>query len=168
MLGGKILVYIGVQFRWTKEQQRSQVHVLSEGDGYNRGKNAKRDAAISITRVLMKSRVFFIDLRTDTKENLTGKLNRLLDQVSISSIIKNKELIAVKLHFGEKGNTAFIRPIFIRDIVQKIKACGGNPFLTDANTLYRGERGEAVSHLRLAIEHGFSFATIDVLRSLRS
>jgi hypothetical protein len=108
----------------------------------------------------MKSRVFFIDLRTDTKENLTGKLNRLLDQVSISSIIKKKELIAVKLHFGEKGNTAFIRPIFIRDIVQKIRACEGNPFLTDTNTLYRGERGDAVSHLRLAIEHGFGYATI--------
>jgi hypothetical protein len=86
----------------------------------------------------MKSRVFYIDLRTDTKENLTGKLNRLLDQAALNSIIKNKELIAVKLHFGEKGNTAFIRPIFIRDIVQKIKDCGGNPFLTDANTLYRG------------------------------
>jgi hypothetical protein len=108
----------------------------------------------------MKSHVFFIDLRTDIKENLTGKLNRLLDQVSISSIIKKKELIAVKLHFGEKGNTAFIRPIFIRDIVQKIKDCGGNPFLTDANTLYRGERGDAVSHLRLAIEHGFGYAAI--------
>ena len=106
----------------------------------------------------MKSRVFYIDLRTDTKENLTGKLNRLLDQAAISSIINNKELIAVKLHFGEKGNTAFIRPIFIRDIVQKIKDCGGNPFLTDANTLYRGERGDAVSHVRLAIEHGFGFA----------
>jgi uncharacterized Fe-S center protein len=108
----------------------------------------------------MKSQVFFTDLRTDSKENLTGKLNRLLDQVSISSIIRDKELVAIKLHFGEKGNTAFIRPIFLRDIVQKVFACGGRPFLTDANTLYRGERGDAVSHLRIAIEHGFNFATI--------
>ncbi len=108
----------------------------------------------------MESQVFFADLRSDVRENMTAKLSRLLEQVSISSIITDKELVAVKLHFGEKGNTAFIRPIFLRDIVQKVLACGGKPFLTDANTLYRGERGDAVSHLRLAIEHGFSFATV--------
>ena len=108
----------------------------------------------------MKSQVFFYDLRTDARESFTARLHRLLDKVSIASSIKEKEPVAVKLHFGEKGNTAFIRPIFLRDIVQKICACGGRPFLTDANTLYRGERSEAVSHLRLAIEHGFGFATI--------
>ena len=108
----------------------------------------------------MKSPVFFADLRTNVKENLTAKIQRLLDTVSIKSCIQENELVAVKLHFGEKGNTAFIRPIFLRTIVQKVSACGGRPFLTDANTLYRGERGEAVSHLRLAIEHGFSFATV--------
>ncbi len=108
----------------------------------------------------MTSAVYFIDLRTDAKENLTAKLNRLLDAVSLAAVIRPQELIAVKLHFGERGNTAFIRPIFIRDIVQKIIACGGSPFLSDTNTLYRGERGNAVSHQRLAIEHGFSFAAI--------
>ena len=108
----------------------------------------------------MPSRVFFADLRADTRENLTDKINRLLDEVEISSRIKDKELVALKLHFGEKGNTAFIRPVFLRDIVQKVKSCGGKPFLTDSNTLYRGERGEAVSHLTLALEHGFSFATV--------
>jgi uncharacterized protein len=109
----------------------------------------------------MKSQVFFADLRTDFKENLNAKIHRLLDSVSIASCIKTNELVAVKLHFGEKGNTAFIRPIFLRDIVNKIIACGGRPFLTDANTLYRGERGEADSHLKLAIEHGFGFAAIN-------
>lgn len=108
----------------------------------------------------MRSPVYFADLRTDVKENLNAKLYRLLDTVSMASRIQTNELVAVKLHFGEKGNTAFIRPIFLRDIVSKITACGGRPFLTDANTLYRGERGEAASHLKLAIEHGFGFATV--------
>jgi hypothetical protein len=108
----------------------------------------------------MKSPVFLFDLRTDVRESFSTRLHRLLDQVAIASIIQEKELVAVKLHFGEKGNTAFIRPIFLRDIVRKICACGGRPFLTDANTLYRGERGDAVSHLKLALEHGFGFETI--------
>jgi uncharacterized protein len=108
----------------------------------------------------MRSPVFFADLRIDFKENLNAKLQRLLDTVSMASRIQDSELVAVKLHFGEKGNTGFIRPIFLRAIVQKITACGGRPFLTDASTLYRGERGEAASHLKLAIEHGFGFETV--------
>jgi uncharacterized Fe-S center protein len=73
----------------------------------------------------MRSRVFFADLGADTRENLTAKIGRLLEEVSITSRIKDKELVAIKLHFGEKGNTAFIRPIFLSTIVQKVKSCGG-------------------------------------------
>ena len=66
----------------------------------------------------------------------------------------------LKLHFGEKGNTAFIRPIFIRDIIDSITALGAKPFLTDTNTLYRGERSEAVSHVAIALVHGFNFTAM--------
>ena len=99
-------------------------------------------------------------MRSDARENLHHKLRRLLDKVSIDTLVRKADLVAVKIHFGEKGNTAFIRPILIRDIIEKVSDLGGKPFLTDANTLYRGERDEAVSHLKLALEHGFSFATV--------
>ncbi len=84
-----------------------------------------------------------MDLRTNPKENLLDKLNHLLNQTKIKKIIKKKEMVAVKLHFGELGNTAFIRPIFLRRIVKNIKENGGIPFLTDANTLYAGSRSDA-------------------------
>lgn len=84
----------------------------------------------------------------------------LLDTAELKNIINPDGLVAVKLHFGEKGNTAFIRPHFIRDIVDCIYECGGKPFLTDANTLYRGERTEAVSHITIALRHGFNATTV--------
>ena len=76
----------------------------------------------------MKSNVYFIDLRATSKENLVAKLARLLDTAGLSQIIKQRDLVAVKLHFGEQGNTAFIRPVFIRKIVESIKNIGAVPF----------------------------------------
>lgn len=109
----------------------------------------------------MKSKVYFIDLRATPKENLVSKLGRLVDITGLSETIKERELVAVKLHFGELGNTAFIRPLFIRKIVESIKGVGGFPFLTDANTLYAGTRSDSPSHLTTAIQNGFAYSVVD-------
>ena len=68
----------------------------------------------------MSSKVYFINFRTSFKENLFKNLDKLLDATKISDIVKERNLVAVKLHFGETGNNAFIRPIFFREIVRKI------------------------------------------------
>jgi len=69
--------------------------------------------------------------------------------------------VAIKLHFGEPGNLGYIRPQFVRRIVDRIKAQGGKPYLTDANTLYVGSRANAVDHLQTAIENGFDYAVVN-------
>jgi len=109
----------------------------------------------------MKSNVYFIDLRASAKENLLGKLARLLDTAGLSETIKERDLVAVKLHFGEKGNTAFIRPVFLRKIVKSIKGIGGFPFLTDSNTVYAGTRSDSPNHLTTAIQNGFTYSVVD-------
>jgi uncharacterized protein len=109
----------------------------------------------------MKSIVYFADLRTTHKENLVNKVGRLAQAAGLASAVKPRDLVAVKLHFGETGNTAFIRSVFIRKMVQLIKAEGAIPFLTDANTLYVGTRSDAPSHLLTALQNGFSFASVD-------
>ena len=109
----------------------------------------------------MKSNVYFMDLRATAKENLVAKLARLLETAGLSGTIKQRDLVAVKLHFGERGNTAFIRPVFIRKIVESIKNIGGVPFLTDANTLYAGTRSDAPHHLLTAIQNGFAYAVVN-------
>ena len=109
----------------------------------------------------MPSKVFFTNFRTSPKENLFSKLGHLMDQLDLPKIVAPRNLVAIKLHFGEKGNLAYIRPNLIRQIVDRVKGLGGLPFLTDANTLYAGTRSDSVSHLTTAIENGFAYAVVN-------
>lgn len=106
-------------------------------------------------------RVFFADLRTSVKRNLFDKIDELLNRVGIGEMFKKGQLVAVKLHFGEKGNTSFINPIFAARVVDGISSAGALPFLTDTNTLYIGTRANAVSHLKTAVENGFGYSTVN-------
>ncbi|MDW7710291.1 MAG: DUF362 domain-containing protein [Deferrisomatales bacterium] len=106
------------------------------------------------------SEVFYADLRTSPRKSLLDKVEELLHASGAPARVKRGDLVAVKLHFGEKGNTAFLRPIFVRRVVDVLKGLGAKPFLTDTNTLYVGSRGQAVSHLETAIQNGFDYAVV--------
>ncbi|HKK99199.1 MAG TPA: DUF362 domain-containing protein [Desulfotignum sp.] len=109
----------------------------------------------------MPSEVYFMDLSATSRENLPDKLARLINKAGIKKMLGQKNHTAVKIHFGEQGNTAFIRPVFIRKIIETIKKTGASPFLTDANTLYAGTRCNAVSHITTAIENGFAYSSMN-------
>jgi uncharacterized protein len=106
------------------------------------------------------SSVYFCDLRTSMKENLPTKLRRLIQTAGLEEIVCPRQLVAIKIHFGEKGNVAFIRPILIRPLVDAVRDLRASPFLTDANTLYAGTRGNSISHLITAVENGFAYSVI--------
>jgi hypothetical protein len=106
----------------------------------------------------MISTVFAMDLRTSLQENLYVKLDRLLDAAGFDEIVKERHLVAIKLHFGEKGNTGYIPPTHLRHLVNRVRRLGGKPFLTDTNTLYVGTRTNSIDHLTTAIENGFAYA----------
>jgi uncharacterized protein len=108
----------------------------------------------------MTSTVFYADMRTSANDNLFAKISRLMANCGLSHCVKAGNLVAVKIHFGEKGNHTFIRPIFIRTVVDEVKKAGGAPFLTDSSTLYPGQRKNAVSALTCAVENGFAYAVV--------
>ncbi|MGA6925679.1 MAG: DUF362 domain-containing protein [Desulfosarcina sp.] len=108
----------------------------------------------------MSSKVYFIDMRATVKENFMAKIGRLMETVGLATVIDKRDLTAVKIHFGELGNAAFIRPVYIRKVVEMIRLAGGVPFLTDANTLYAGTRSDAPHHLSTAIANGFAYAVV--------
>ena len=56
----------------------------------------------------MKANVYFINFKASSKESMPQKIERLINTCGIKDIIKKKDMTAIKLHFGEKGNTAFI------------------------------------------------------------
>ncbi len=109
----------------------------------------------------MAPTVYFADLRTGSQENLFDKISRLMQQCGIDNCLSPGDLVAVKVHFGERGNHSFIRPVFLRRVVEELTKRNSRPFLTDSSTLYPGERKEAVSALSCAIENGFAYAVVN-------
>ncbi|MDR1237592.1 MAG: DUF362 domain-containing protein [Propionibacteriaceae bacterium] len=66
--------------------------------------------------------------------------------------------VAIKLHMGESGNTNYLDPELLREVVA---ATGGS--FTDSNTAYGGSRSTTEGHLKTAAEHGYTYAPVDVL-----
>ncbi len=103
-----------------------------------------------------KSTVYFTNMRTSFHENLPQKLERLIKTAGIGNIDFTNKYAAVKIHFGEPGNLAYLRPNYAAVVVKVIRELGGKPFLTDCNTLYVGGRKNALDHLDAAYQNGFS------------
>lgn len=110
----------------------------------------------------MSNDVYFSNFRSRSKgENKNSKIKQLFDKAGFGGLIKENDLTAIKLHFGEMGNDAFLKPVLIRPVVEKTLECHGKPFLTDTNTLYYGSRHNSVDHLQTALKNGFGYAVTD-------
>jgi len=105
----------------------------------------------------MKSKVYFVPIKdSNDLQVVNEKLKVLLDKSRVLNFIPEKSKVCVKVHFGEEGNTGFVRPEHLRVICDQISATGCSAFLSDANTLYRGSRLNSRDHLKIAYEHGFT------------
>lgn len=103
-----------------------------------------------------KSKVYFTNMKTTLSENLPQKLKRLILTAGMDKIDFDGKYTAVKMHFGEPGNLAFLRPNYAAVVTDTVRELGGKPFLTDCNTLYVGGRKNALNHLDSAYQNGFS------------
>ncbi len=103
-----------------------------------------------------KSKVYFTDMRALPGTNLLEKLEKLVRQAGIANIDFKDKFTAIKIHFGEPGNLAYLRPNYAKVIADVVKSLEGKPFLTDCNTLYVGRRKNALEHIEAAYENGYS------------
>lgn len=105
---------------------------------------------------MTRSTVYFTNMRATPEMNLLKKFRRLIEKAGIADINFEKQFAAIKIHLGEPGNIAYLRPNFSKVVADKIKELGGKPFLTDCNTLYVGRRKDALEHLEAAYENGYN------------
>lgn len=105
---------------------------------------------------MQPSKVYFTNLRTTPSRNLLDKLEKLVKSAGIEQIDFQNKFVAIKIHFGEPGNLAFIRPNYVARLSALLRNLGAKPFLTDCNTLYSGRRANAVDHMQSAMENGFN------------
>lgn len=103
-----------------------------------------------------KSPVYFTNLRTTPTSNLLDKMERLIKRAGIGTIDFKNKFTAIKIHFGEPGNLAYIRPNYAARLADYLRSLGAKPFLTDSNTLYSGGRSNAIDHLESAMSNGFN------------
>lgn len=104
-----------------------------------------------------RSKVYFTDFRCPSwRENLLQKLARLMMTAGFGDIDLEDKYVAIKMHFGEPGNLAYLRPNWAKTVVDLVKSQGGKPFLTDCNTLYVGGRKNGLDHLEAAYVNGFT------------
>ena len=106
-----------------------------------------------------KSDVFFTDFRTQIGVSQCTKLQKLIRAAGIEKIDFDHKFVAIKMHFGELGNCAYLRPNYVKAVADVVKELGGMPFLTDCNTLYTGSRTNAIDHLTNAELNGFNSVT---------
>ena len=106
--------------------------------------------------IMAVSNVYYTNMRTTLQENLLQKLERLVKKAGMMDIDFNNKYTAIKIHFGEPGNLAYLRPNYSKVLVDLIKAQNGRVFLTDCNTLYVGRRKNALDHLDAAYENGYN------------
>lgn len=104
----------------------------------------------------MASKVYFTNMRASQTGNLLQKLERMVKRAGMDKMDLKDKFVAVKIHFGEMGNVAYIRPNYAAVIVRMLKEMGGKVFLTDSNTLYSGSRDNAVDHIHTAMVNGFN------------
>ena len=89
---------------------------------------------------MKKSTVYFTDFHASPQETLPQKLHRLMKRAGFEEIDFTDRYAAVKIHFGELGNLAHLRPQYAKVVADYVKERGGKVFLTDCNTLYAGGR----------------------------
>ena len=85
-----------------------------------------------------KSKVYFI--KEITPENIIKAYNAVGKKLEGN--------VAVKMHSGEKGNKNYLRPEFVKDVINYV-----NGTVVECNTAYEGARNSTEKHLELIKEH---------------
>lgn len=99
----------------------------------------------------------------DSISTVSQKLAVLIRKSGVLGFISKDDFTAVKLHFGDDGNTGHIRPEWVAETVKYVKELTSNSFLADTNVIYKASRrANTVDHLKIASEHGFSLDTIGI------
>lgn len=115
--------------------------------------------------VITKGIAFLLERRKDMEKSkvyftkvITGEsLVTLYQKLGISLPGK----VAVKLHSGEAGNQNYMKPEFVKPIVESV-----NGTIVECNTAYEGARNTTEKHKKLMEEHGWSkYFDVDILDS---
>ncbi|MCL7415237.1 MAG: DUF362 domain-containing protein [ANME-2 cluster archaeon] len=107
----------------------------------------------------MTKDVFFKPAKdVGAKTNQLAQMKELFPKISP---VNQGDIVAIKIHPGEYGNTTHIRPVLVRTVVDLVRDAGGIPFITDTTTLYKGMKLNAAELIWAAAMNGFTQASMN-------
>jgi len=108
----------------------------------------------------MAARVYFTDAHATPKQSRLAKVQALFRKAGFARLIAPGDKVAIKVHWGEPGNVAYLPVPYVRAVMDLVREAGGLPFVTDTNTLYTGLRRNAVQNVQAAAMNGYSLASL--------
>jgi uncharacterized protein len=87
-------------------------------------------------------------------DSMPGKLERLLKEVELARFFEPKEWVAIKTHFGSEGAHRIVRPVFLRKVVEAVRAVNAKPFVTDT------VRIKGLDYLEVASYNGINHLSV--------
>jgi uncharacterized Fe-S center protein len=103
----------------------------------------------------MSSEVYFSKLEKGGR--IKECMDRMLDKLAPHlSVFGKGSFVGIKMTIGDTGSTGYIKPELVGMLVKRLKKQGAKPFVFDTNVIYHGKRQNAVDHLNLAYQKGFT------------
>ena len=100
----------------------------------------------------MPGKVYFKGVDSN-KESREAALGKILDNLAK---FPQDSFVGIKITIGDINSPFAIKPELVALVIDKIKSQKANPFVFDTNVIYKGKRNNAVDHLNLAYEKGFT------------
>lgn len=107
------------------------------------------------------AKVYFYKIKKQSPEVLE-KAGREVSGI-ISQAFGPEDKLAIKVHFGERGNVTYLGSDFTKAVCEDLKNKVKSLTLVECTVLYKGERSFASGHKKVALDHGFDFAPIEIL-----
>lgn len=104
------------------------------------------------------SHVYFADARSRrSSESLLEKLSRLLRKAGLGEIVRPGDRVFIKCHMGAPLTTRYLRPVYVRRVVEEVRSMGAEPTIVETTGLgLLDPRGTAEKYLKVAASHGFT------------
>ena len=114
----------------------------------------------------MSSKVYFTDRQARSDFNMLDKIELIFGKLGLKKAIKKGHKVMIKTHFGAWGNTNYIRPSYVRKVVDLVKDLGGFPYVAETCGLGYGAGGTyggrttSPEYLSMAALNGFTEGTV--------
>ncbi|MHA1839058.1 MAG: DUF362 domain-containing protein [Candidatus Ranarchaeia archaeon] len=112
------------------------------------------------------SKVWFVDRNVKIRYSMLHKLKLLWENTPLGQLIEEGQNVAIKTHFGAEGNTNYVRPVYVRTLVDLIRAKGAYPVVFETCGLGYGRTGiyagrsTAPLYIEKAASHGYTNETV--------